>query len=305
MKKITIFYFVTTVLLSSLFYGISVHAQSLYQTEFEVKDTLGIYSQIREYGQETTDNQSNDSTNTNSNTDKKEQTDGETVKKPIKQTVTCILTKGMKETFYLNMDGKIKWSVRNKKIAKLTKKNNKKCTIKALKNGTTTITAKTATQTLTIKVSVKSGNSFVNAWCKDWVKKYISKDMSKYDKVLLASYYMNICYDYGQTSSVKDVIVKKKGTCVSGGKLLTKLLNKMGFTAKLRFAAKDNMARYPQGIYFASQHHNVQVKINKKSYYVDGTPATGFIYLSSSKKPLYHAFIFGGGLIPVLDEIHK
>lgn len=309
MKKITAICFVTTVLLSSLFYGISVHAQALCQTEFEVKDTLGIYSRIGKCGQETTDNQSSASANADSNTetantDENAQTNEE-VKKPTKQTVTCILTKGMKETYYLNMDGKVKWSVSNKKVARLTKKNNKKCTIKALKNGTTTITAKTATQTLKIKVTVKSGNSFVNAWCKDWVRKYISKDMSKYDKVLIASYYMNICYDYGQTSSVKDVIVKKKGTCVSGGKLLVKLLNKMGFEAKLRFAANDNMVRYPQGIYFASQHHNVQVKINKKNYYVDGTPATGFIYLSSSKKPLYCAFILGGGLVPVLDEIHK
>lgn len=296
MKKITNIFFAATVLLISMFYGTSVYAQALCQTEFEVKNTVGICSPIGDCGQENTDIRfaGPAKMHLNANT-----------QKPTKQTLTCILTKGMKESCYLNMDGKVKWSVKNKKIVKLTRKNNKGCTIKALANGKATITAKTATQTLKIKVSVASGNSFVKLWCKDWVKKYITKDMSKYDKILTASYYMNIAYAYGETSTAKDVIVKKKGTCVSGGHLLVKLLNTMGFKAKLRFAAKDNMARYPQGISFASQHHNVQVTINKKSYYVDGTPASGFIYMSSAKKPVYYAFIMGGGLVPVLDKIHK
>lgn len=291
-------------ILGNIFFPISVQAQNLYQTEFQAKDALGIYSRVKGIGAESTEDKTEaGSTEQATETSSTEST--ATERKPTTQATTCVLTKGMKETYYLNMTGSVKWSVSNKKIVKLTKKSNRKCIIKGLKNGTATITAKTKTQTLKIKVSVKSGDAFVNAWCKNWVKVNIDKSMSKYDRVLLASYYMNVYFDYDQTSSVQDVIVNKRGTCVSGGRLLVKLLNKMGFSAKLRFAANDKMSRYPAGIYFASQHHNVQVKINKKDYYVDGTPATGFIYLSSAKKPLYCAFILEDGVMPVLDEIHK
>lgn len=67
------------------------------------------------------------------------------------------------------------------------------------------------------------------------------------------------------------------------------IMKNMGFTAKLRFAAKDNMSRYPGGVVFASQHHNVKVKIGGKTYYVDGTPESMFVYLSSETEPVFFA----------------
>ena len=286
------------VFIGVLLFSFHADAKQLYMTEFQNlinKDQILV-------GSTETESSNTDQTTTDQTTT--EQTTINPKTENITQTTTCILTKGMKDTYYLNMNGKVKWSVSNKKVAKLTKKSNKKCVIKGLKNGKTTITAKTDTQTLKIKVTVKSGNAFVNAWCKNWVKVNISKDMSKYDKMLLASYYMNVCYKYGSVSSVKDVIVKKKGNCVTGGRLLVKLLNNMGYKANLRFAAKDNMSRYPKGVYFASQHHNVKVKVKGKTYYVDGTPATGFIYLSTDKKPLYCAIIMKGELVPVVDKIN-
>ena len=80
---------------------------------------------------------------------------------------------------------------------------------------------------------------------------------------------------------------------------MAKILNYMGYKAKCRFAAKDKMSRYPQGIMFGSDHHNVQVKVKGKTYYVDGNPGMPMVYLTTSKKPIYYEI---GGWGVITDE---
>ncbi len=213
-------------------------------------------------------------------------------KKPLRTKYHFVMRRNTKETISLDstvLKSPIKWSVSNRKIVRIISKSNKKCKVRLLKNGKATIKAKAKNATLQLKITVKSGTAFTKAWCKQWVKDYITKDMSSKDKLIAASSFITASgiFRYGSTSKPEDVISKKMGTCVSGGKLLVEMCKAMGFKAKLRFAAKDKMSRYPAFIRFASQHHNVEVKIKGKKYYIDGTPGLGVVYLCTSKKTVY------------------
>lgn len=212
--------------------------------------------------------------------------------KPLRTKYHYVMRNNTKETIFLDssaVKGPIKWSVSNKKIANIVSKNTKKCRVRLLKNGKATIKAKAKNVTLQFKITVKSGTAFTKAWCRQWVKDYITKKMSSKDKLIAASSFITASgiFRYGSTSKPEDVLSKKMGTCVSGGKLLVEMCKAMGFKAKLRFAAKDKMSRYPAFIRFASQHHNVEVKIKGKKYYIDGTPGSGVVYLCTSKKTVY------------------
>ncbi len=202
----------------------------------------------------------------------------------------AVMRRGVKEDIKLaKISGFVKWSTSNKKVIKIVSKKKKKCIVHPLKNGKATITAKTKDIKIRFRITVKSGTAFVRAWCKQWVRDYITDDMSNRDKLICASAFLTVSgkFHYGNTSKPEDVISKRMGTCVSGGYLLVQMCKAMGFKAKLRFAAKDKMSRYPAGIVFASQHYNVEVKMKGKKYYVDGTPGVGTVYLCTSKKPIY------------------
>ena len=112
---------------------------------------------------------------------------------------------------------------------------------------------------------------------------------------------------YGSSYDAFDALAKGQGTCVSGNRLLVEILNTMGYPAELRFAAKDDMSRYPSNVIFYSDHHNVKVRIKGKTYYVDGTPGGLCVYLSSKKKPLFCASAALGSWQVLLDNVpgHK
>ena len=213
---------------------------------------------------------------------------------------------GGKMTLKLNNAGsqKVKWKSKNKKIAKV----NSKGKVTAKKTGTTYVTATCGGRKYKCKIIVLSDSKFLKKFCKEWVRTYITSEMTDYEKVLMAEYYVSQAFRYGSTggsASAMDVLKKGKGTCYSGNKLLVALLKSMGFKAKLRFAAKDKMSRYPEGIIFFSQHYNVQVTIKGKKYYVDGTPESKALYMSSSKKPVFFMHCLFGDWMTVTDELPK
>lgn len=190
--------------------------------------------------------------------------------------------------------GKVKWTVGDKKILKIVKKSNEECTVKALKDGKTYVRATAKNMAVTFKVTVKSGKAFIKAWSKQWAETYAADDMSDKEKLIFASSYLttNGGFTYGNSSDPLVLLTKGYGTCVGGAKLLVYMCQAMGYKAKVRFAAKDKMSRYPQGVFFGEDHYNVEVTVNGKKYYIDGTPGSGCTYLSTSKKPIYYE-IFG------------
>lgn len=220
------------------------------------------------------------------------------------QKMTLILTPGMTQNLYSNVPGKVKWKNSNNKVATFSKKNDSTYMIKAKKTGSTVVKFSAKNYSLQITVKVKSKSTFEQAWIKNWIRDNIPKNATAQEKLLIASFFITSNYSYGSTATATDVIVKGKGTCVSGGKLLVDMLKAMGFkNAQLRFAAKDKMNRYPSGVVFASQHHNVKVKIKGKTYYVDGTPGSCFAYLSTDKKPLYYGMVLNGQILTLYNKL--
>jgi len=178
----------------------------------------------------------------------------------------------------------IQWSNSKPKVAVVTQKG----VVTAKQTGRTVITGRFKGNTIRCTIAVFSKQKYVKEWARNWVRENIEAGDDDYLRVMLASYFVSHYFTYGRTSSAYEMLDKGKGTCYSGGLLLVELLEAMGYKAKVRFAAKDNMSRYPKGVRFASQHYNVRVIIKGKQYYVDGTPGSMCVYLSSSKKPLYY-----------------
>ena len=195
----------------------------------------------------------------------------------------------------------VKWKSSNKAVATV----NSKGKITAKKVGKCTITAKYKGKQYKCTANVLSDSKFLKKWCtmiaKD-IKKYYK---SPYDQVLSATSYVAKNFGYGSAKNAMDVLKKGQGTCVSGNKLLVEILKAAGFQASLRFAAKDNMSRYPKGIMFMEEHHNVKVKIKGKNYIVDGTPGTGAFYMTTAKKPIYYQIYYIGEVL--IDQVpgHK
>ena len=194
---------------------------------------------------------------------------------------------------------RVKWKSSNTRIATV----NKKGKVTARRVGTCTVTGKYKNKTYRCKIRVYTDKRYLKNWCR-WLGKSIKAQYSSpYDRVLAATWYVNTNFGYGKASSAFDVLKKGRGTCVSGNKLLAEILKAMGFKAKVRFAAHDNMSRYPSNIMFMSDHHNVKVTINGKTYFVDGTPASGCIYMSTTTKPIYFAYTMPGYESVVTDEV--
>lgn len=203
----------------------------------------------------------------------------------------------------LGTEGKVKWSTDNPKILKLLAKNNKECTVMPLKDGRATMTAKAKNKTITYQVFVRSGKKFLDTWCRQWVRDYITDETPFETKLIMASAYVTSNNNrYGNTSEPEDVITTGVGNCVSGGELVACLCRAMGYDAKLRFAAKDDMSRYPSNMIFMEQHHNVEVTVDGKKYYIDGTPGGMMVYLSTRKRLLYCGFAIKNKIYPE-DEL--
>ena len=108
-----------------------------------------------------------------------------------KETYEYVVRKGYKCWLQvIDIEGKVRWSLRNKKVLKILSKSNQECEIMPLRDGKATIIATADNKTIKFKVTVKSGKKFLNAWCKQWVKENISKDsyLSTKKKVLYYGY---------------------------------------------------------------------------------------------------------------------
>ena len=208
-------------------------------------------------------------------------------------------------SFKLKLSGvsakKVKWKSSKPSVAVVSKKGK----IKAKRKGSCTITAKYQGKTYKCKVKVLSDKKYLKSWCKALGKEIKREYSSPYDRVLAASWYVSMNFGYGHASSAVDVLKKGKGTCTSANKLLVEVLKAMGFKAKVRFAAKDDPTRYPGYIMFGSDHHNVKVTIKGKTYYVDGTPGSGCLYMSTSKKNIYFAYTMPGYEQVVTDKLPR
>ena len=198
-----------------------------------------------------------------------------------------------------NANGSVTWSTANPDIATVSTKGK----VKAKKKGETTLIAKNKGKKYKCKIVVISDKKFMSKWCKQWVKDYIVPGASSFDKVIIAGLYINTYIKYGRAEDALDVLKKGQGTCVSANKLFVEMLKAMGFDAKIRFAANDDMSRYPAGIAFMKEHHNVKVKINNKWYFTDATPGTPILYISSKKEPVYYAGALWGQWEVYIDKI--
>ena len=208
-------------------------------------------------------------------------------------------------TITLNNVGKKKvtWRSTNKSIATVSKKG--KVTAKG--EGKCFVTATCNKKTYKCKIIVLSNEKFLKAYCKDIAAQIKKENKSPYDRVIMAAIFVSGSLSYGSSYDAFDALAKGQGTCVSGNRLLVEILNTMGYLAELRFAAKDDMSRYPSNVIFYSNHHNVKVRIKGKTYYVDGTPGGLCVYLSSKKKPLFCASAALGSWQVLLDNVpgHK
>ena len=208
-------------------------------------------------------------------------------------TADYVARKEYKYMFTVALKGKVTWSVSNKKIIKIFEHKDNVCKFLALKDGKATLTAKSKNgkDKCKFKITVKSGDAFVKAWCKQWVKDNITKKMDFKKKLIAASaYVVSTNFQYGNTSKPEDVITSGVGNCISGGKLVAAMCEAMGYKAKVRFAAKDDMSRYPNGVIFMKQHYNVEVTVKGKKYYIDGTPGSMGVYLCTKRKQLFWGF---------------
>ncbi len=188
------------------------------------------------------------------------------------------------------LPGKVTWTTSNKKVAKIVKKTKNSCKIKALNNGKAIITGKTDKWVVKLEIKVVTKSNDVKTFAKCWVKNNIKKGMTDKEKILTASQAVTHAYEYGNYYTAQDLLLKGKGTCVAGSQLVAEYCKAMGFKATVRSAVKDKKSRYPEYVFFGSNHYNVKVVANGKTYYTEGTPGCYFTYLSTSKKPLYYVF---------------
>ena len=223
-----------------------------------------------------------------------------TLQKPSLSTKKMYFYVGGKSKLKLeNADGKVKWKSSNKKIATVSSTGK----VKAKTIGKATVTAICNNKQYKCKIVVLSNETFVKKWCKSIAKELKREYKNPYDRVLAAADYISTTFHYGRAKNNFEVLKKRVGTCYSGNKLLVEILKAMGYKAKLRFAAKDNMSRYPAGVFFMSEHYNVLVKIKGKKHFVDGTPGAGFIYMSTTKKPIYMCEDLFGQYVVTIDRV--
>lgn len=197
----------------------------------------------------------------------------------------------------------VKWKTSNKAVATV----NSKGRITAKKIGQCYIIATYKGKQYKCKATVLSDSGFLKTWCKMIAKKIknLEQNKSPYNQVLSATSFVAKNFAYGNAKTPLEVIKKGRGTCVSANKLLVEILKALGFKAEIRFAGNDKMSRYPKGMMFMNDHHNVKVVIKGTTYYVDGTPATGAFYMTTNKKPIYYEIYYGYGVIIDYVPGHK
>ncbi len=270
--------------------ALSLMAQAASDQEASTQESTGQDSSSVDQG--STD-QSDSSTDTSTDTN----TDIAVTK------ISCkiVMLKGKTQKVnYGSSFGTLQAKSSNKSIVKVTRTGKGKFKVKAQKNGSATVTFTSKTLSAKYKIVVASGNTFVNKWVKNAAKLLKNNYMSIKDQLLNVSTYIVGNFTYANVYDTKTVISKMKGNCHSAGIVLAKIYKAMGYKATVRYAANDKMSRYPSNVHFGSQHYNVKVVAKGKTYYLDATPGSGVVYLSSSKKPLAEYMDLGYGWIKVL-----
>ena len=100
-------------------------------------------------------------------------------------------------------------------------------------------------------------------------------------------------FTYDNIFDMKTVISERKGNCYSAGQVMARIYQAMGYKATVRSAIHDKKSRYPSNMIMGSDHYNVEVIMNGRTYYLDATPGCGGVYLYSPKDVL-ESYIYSG-----------
>lgn len=207
-----------------------------------------------------------------------------------------ILLKGTKNPYvYNNASGKVQWTSSNKKVVQVVPSGKYGCTLKAVKEGTALISARNGNRLETFTVVVASGNDYINKWIQNIVKEVRSTTSNREQQLLLVSQYIVSNFSYDNVYDMTKVISEKKGNCYSAGQVAAKIYQAMGYKAKVRSAIHDKKSRYPSNMIMGSDHYNIEVVAGGRTYYLDATPASGIIYLSSKTEVLEAYINWGSG----------
>lgn len=205
-----------------------------------------------------------------------------------------ILLKGTTIPYvYYNTSGKIKWSSSNKKVVQVVSTGKNSCNLKAVKEGTVLISAQNGNMRETFTVVVASGNDYINKWIQNIVKEVRLAANDRERQLLLVSQYIVSNFTYDNIFDMKTVISERKGNCYSAGLVMARIYQAMGYKATVRSAIHDKKSRYPSNMIMGSDHYNVEVIMNGRTYYLDATPGCGGVYLSSPKEVL-ESYIYSG-----------
>ena len=205
-----------------------------------------------------------------------------------------ILLKGTTIPYvYYNTSGKIKWSSSNKKVVQVVSTGKNSCNLKAVKEGTVLISAQNGNMRETFTVVVASGNDYINKWIQNIVKEVRLAANDRERQLLLVSQYIVSNFTYDNIFDMKTVISERKGNCYSAGQVMARIYQAMGYKATVRSAIHDKKSRYPSNMIMGSDHYNVEVIMNGRTYYLDATPRCGGVYLSSPKEVL-ESYIYSG-----------
>lgn len=115
----------------------------------------------------------------------------------------------------------------------------------------------------------------------------------KPNSVYYVSQYIVSNFTYDNIFDMKTVISERKGNCYSAGQVMARVYQAMGYKATVRSAIYDKKSRYPSNMIMGSDHYNVEVIMNGRTYYLDATPGCGGVYLSSPKEVL-ESYIYSG-----------
>ena len=205
-----------------------------------------------------------------------------------------ILLKGTTLPYiYDNANGKVKWSSSNKSVVQVVTTGKNECNLKAVREGTALISAQNGNRRETFTVVVASGNDYINKWIENIVREVRLATSDRERQLLLVSQYIISNFSYDNTFDMKTVISEKKGNCYSAGQVMARIYQAMGYKATVRSAIHDKKTRYPSNMIMGSDHYNVEVIAGGRTYYLDATPGSGGVYLSS-KKEVLEAYIYDG-----------
>lgn len=276
--------------------ALNLTAQAASDQETSTQESTGQDSSSTDQGStDQSDTSTDTSTDTNTDTD----TDTDTTVTKISGKI--VVLKGTTQKLnYGSSYGTLQAKSSNKNVVKVTSTGKNKFKVAAKKNGSATITFSSKTLLAKYKIVVAAGNSFVSKWVKNAATQLKKSNKNVKDQLLAASAYIVDNFSYANIYDTKTVISKMKGNCHSAGIVLAKIYKAMGYKATVRYAANDKMSRYPSNVNFGSQHYNVKVVAKGKTYYLDATPGSGLVYLSSSKKPLAEYVNLGGSWAKVM-----